>query len=100
VAVWLDSFKLRVCFARSDGTILESRKWEHVKLAKALMYTCWQMYETTATGLSAEYMEFKGGMTFGKVRCVSSFQAEPLPTQTYHMNTHTRQSLTFCVQKS
>ena len=30
-------------------------------VAKSLMYTCYQMYSRTATGIAPEYVEFPGG---------------------------------------
>ena len=32
-----------------------------LQTAKALAYTCWQMYERTATGLAPEFVEWPGG---------------------------------------
>ena len=42
----------------SDGTVLESKKWRHLQEAKALAYSCWQMYEQQPSGLSPEYVEY------------------------------------------
>ncbi len=47
------------CVARSDGSVLESKKWQHMKEAKAMTYSCWQMYERQPTGLSPEYVDYK-----------------------------------------
>ena len=44
--------------SRRSGTVLEGKKWQHLKDAKALAYSCWQMYEATPTGLSGEYVEY------------------------------------------
>ena len=33
-------------------------------IAKALMYTCYQMYARMASGISAEYVEFRDGLDF------------------------------------
>lgn len=33
-------------------------------IAKALMYTCYQMYKRMPSGISAEYVQFKEGMDF------------------------------------
>ena len=41
-----------------DGTVLEAKKWQHLKDAKALAYSCYRMYEATPTGLSGEYVEY------------------------------------------
>jgi len=48
----------------SDGTRGAGNKWRDLKNAKALAYTCYQMYARMATGLSAEYVEFRGGQDF------------------------------------
>jgi hypothetical protein len=42
----------------SNGTQLQPKVWEHMKTAKALMYTCWQMYQRNPTGLAPEYVDF------------------------------------------
>ena len=47
--------------ARSDGSILEPKKWKHMQFAKAMTYSCWQMYERQPTGLSPEYVEYANG---------------------------------------
>ena len=44
----------------STGTPLEANKWEHLKHAKALTYTCWQMYERTPTGLAPDAWDVMG----------------------------------------
>lgn len=43
---------------RRDGTPLEQYKWEHLRLGKALMATCWNMFESTPSGLSPETAMF------------------------------------------
>ena len=43
---------------RSDGTKLEPMKWEHLKLAKALMFTCHQMYAVTPSRLAPHVAVF------------------------------------------
>lgn len=57
-----------MCVLLRDGTILEAHKWEHLTFAKALMYTCFQMYDSFPTGLSPEFVEFpgQGDMTTNK----------------------------------
>lgn len=42
----------------SPGTALEASKWDHLKLAKALMYTCWRMHENSPTGLAPAVARF------------------------------------------
>jgi hypothetical protein len=44
----------------SAGTDLESQKWSHLVHAKALAYSCWQMYERQATGLSPDAIDVFG----------------------------------------
>jgi hypothetical protein len=58
----------------SDGTPLAAKKWEHMKTAKALMYTCWQYYDRTPTGLSPEFMDFAGGRDPVPARKVGLFR--------------------------
>ena len=41
-----------------DGSILEAKKWQHMKEAKAMTYSCYQMYARQPTGLSPEFVEF------------------------------------------
>jgi hypothetical protein len=41
-----------------SGTVLEAKKWRHLQHAKALAYSCWQMYDSTVTGLSPEFVEY------------------------------------------
>ena len=36
------------------------RRSRDIKIAKALMYTCWQMYARTPTGIAPEYVNFFG----------------------------------------
>jgi mannosyl-oligosaccharide alpha-1,2-mannosidase len=43
------------------GTAGEKRAVKDLAAAKALAYTCWQMYERQATGIGAEFVEFPGG---------------------------------------
>jgi hypothetical protein len=43
------------------GTPGEARAEADLTAAKALAYTCWQMYERTATGIAPEFVEFPGG---------------------------------------
>ena len=43
------------------GTPGEARAAQDLENAKALAYTCWQMYERMATGLAPEYVEWPGG---------------------------------------
>jgi len=45
----------------SAGTAGEAHAVRDLQNAKALMYTCWQIYERTATGLSPEFVEFPNG---------------------------------------
>jgi hypothetical protein len=40
------------------------KKARDMRVAKALMYTCWQMYERQATGISPEYVTFGSGADF------------------------------------
>jgi hypothetical protein len=42
----------------SEGTVLEAKRWQHLRSAKAMAYSCWQFYERQPTGLSPEYVEF------------------------------------------
>jgi hypothetical protein len=44
----------------SDGSILEEKKWQHMKEAKAMTYACYQMYARQPTGLSPEFVEYPG----------------------------------------
>ena len=44
----------------SKGTPGEKYWAEDLKTAKALMYTCVQMYQRMATGIAPEYVEFNG----------------------------------------
>ena len=41
-----------------DGSILAEKKWQHMKEAKAMTYSCYQMYARQPTGLSPEFVEF------------------------------------------
>jgi mannosyl-oligosaccharide alpha-1,2-mannosidase len=43
------------------GTPGEASALRDLTTAKALAYTCWQMYERQATGIGAEFVEFPGG---------------------------------------
>jgi mannosyl-oligosaccharide alpha-1,2-mannosidase len=43
------------------GTPGEANALRDLTTAKALAYTCWQMYERQATGIGAEFVEFPGG---------------------------------------
>lgn len=43
------------------GTDGEKNAQRDLQNAKAVMYTCWQMYERTATGIAPEYVDFKSG---------------------------------------
>lgn len=43
------------------GTDGEKHAIRDLTNAKALMYTCWQMYERQATGISPEFVEFPAG---------------------------------------
>lgn len=45
----------------SAGTGGEANKWRDLKNAKAIAYTCYQMYAKMATGIAPEYVEFRGG---------------------------------------
>jgi mannosyl-oligosaccharide alpha-1,2-mannosidase len=45
----------------SMGTDGEADAARDLTNAKALAYTCWQMYERQATGIAAEFSEFPGG---------------------------------------
>ncbi len=45
-------------FVYRNGSALQLKQWHHLRLAKALTYSCWQMYNRTATGLSPEYVVF------------------------------------------
>ena len=45
----------------SAGTAGEQHAATDLKNAKALMYTCWQMYDRMRTGISPEFVEFPGG---------------------------------------
>jgi len=45
----------------SAGTPGEEFALRDLRNAKALAYTCWQMYERMATGISAEFVVFPGG---------------------------------------
>lgn len=47
----------------ADGTGGSDRVQHDLQVAKAMMYTCWQMYERNPTGLPAEYVDFPGGST-------------------------------------
>ncbi len=38
--------------------MLEAKKWQHLKDAKALAYSCYQFYAQMPTGLSPEYLEY------------------------------------------
>jgi hypothetical protein len=46
------------CVGCRDGTPLEQKKWEHLRMAKALMYSCWRMYVVTPTGLAADVYHY------------------------------------------
>lgn len=43
------------------GTAGEANAVRDLTNAKALAYTCWQMYERQATGIAPEFVEFPGG---------------------------------------
>jgi hypothetical protein len=43
---------------RSRGSILEAKKWQHMREAKAMTYSCYQMYARQPTGLSPEFVEY------------------------------------------
>jgi mannosyl-oligosaccharide alpha-1,2-mannosidase len=43
------------------GTGGEPKAMRDLQNAKALAYTCWQMYERQATGIAPEFVEFPGG---------------------------------------
>lgn len=45
----------------AGGTPAEEKAVRDLINAKALTYTCWQMYERHATGIAPEYVEFPGG---------------------------------------
>jgi len=45
----------------SKGTPGESFAARDLLNAKAIMYTCWQMYERQATGIASEYVDFPSG---------------------------------------
>ena len=66
VKVWLDSYGLNLtdfpmaCHLYSDGTPGAPNKWRDLKNAKAIAYTCYQMYAKMETGISAEYVRFQG----------------------------------------
>jgi hypothetical protein len=45
---------------RRDGSILAEKKWQHMKEAKAMTYSCYQMYARQPTGLSPEFVEYPG----------------------------------------
>ena len=47
--------------ATAAGTPGEANAVRDLINAKALAYTCWQMYERQATGIGAEFVEFPGG---------------------------------------
>jgi len=44
----------------SGGTPGEANALRDLNNAKALAYTCWQLYERTSTGISPEFVEFPG----------------------------------------
>jgi hypothetical protein len=44
-----------------NGGLSSSRAQRDLKVAKALMYTCYQMYSRQSTGISPEYVEFPAG---------------------------------------
>lgn len=41
-----------------------ARAQQHLSVAKALMYTCYEMYHRMASGISAEFVEFPEGQDF------------------------------------
>ncbi len=45
----------------AGGTPAEENAVRDLQNAKALAYTCWQMYERMETGIAAEFVEFPGG---------------------------------------
>lgn len=45
----------------AGGTAGEANAVRDLTNAKALAYTCWQMYERQATGIAPEFVEFPGG---------------------------------------
>ena len=51
---------LACCFLGSDGTGGEANKWRDLKNAKAIAYTCYQMYAKMKTGIAPEYVDFRG----------------------------------------
>jgi hypothetical protein len=53
-----DAMLCCTALACRDGTPLEQRKWDHLRMAKALMYSCWRMYEVTPSGLAADVYHF------------------------------------------
>ncbi len=42
-----------------------ARAQRDLEIAKALTYTCYQMYERTATGIAPEWVSFRPGRDFG-----------------------------------
>jgi mannosyl-oligosaccharide alpha-1,2-mannosidase len=48
----------------AHGRPPSARRTRDIKTARALMYTCFQMYQRTATGLSPEYVTFGGDADF------------------------------------
>ena len=51
--------------AYTDPLGLKSaRAQKHLSVAKALMYTCYEMYHRMASGISAEFVDFPEGQDF------------------------------------
>ncbi len=66
----------------ADGSVLEPLKQRHLQHAKALMYTCWQMYASTPTGLSPDEVQSPGlGPITARVRWLLACAPAPLRTQ-------------------
>lgn len=73
----------------SPGTRLEAKRWEHLILAKSLMYTCWQMFERSPTGLAPDVVTFNGPNDFSPKVWTHTL----LRTVRAHSHTHTHTRL-------
>ena len=81
---------------RSNGTILEYKKWQHMQHAKALAYSCWQMYDAQPTGLSPEYVEYGEAVDPHAVKSAKRVRAALVPSCGYSIAWHVRGLRVLC----